>query len=119
MKPSGWFTKRKDLVTGPATILLVIILCLIFSSPIHAQKDKKWWEKWDPYPKDPKVPRITAKQVKNLMLAGEKIVFVYAGYKVNEVVCGSFYVPYTLVPPGADGSGVRIKIPKNYWIMCY
>lgn len=99
---------------------LTITLCLSFVFLFCASVDaEQWWKKWDAFPKDPKVPRITAKQVKDLMLAGEKVVFVYAGHKTGSVVCGSFYVPYTLVPPKADGSGVRIKIPKDYWIMCY
>ena len=98
------------------TITLCLSFVFLFCTSVDAEQ---WWRKWDAFPKDPKVPRITAKQVKDLMLAGEKMVFVYAGYKTREVVCGSFYVPYTLVPPKADGSGVRIRIPKNYWIMCY
>lgn len=75
-----------------------------------------WWQKWSRYPK---VPRVTAGEVKTLMLSGQKMIFVYAGYKVKEVVCGSLIIPYTLVPPYADGSKVKLHIPKNYWIMCY
>lgn len=94
-------------------VLICFILPILFVSPAHPEQ---WWKKWDNFPE---VPRITGKQIKDLMLAGEKIVFVYAGYKATEVICGSYYIPYTLVPPRADGSKVRIKIPRDYWIMCY
>jgi len=77
---------------------------------------QKWWQKW---PTHPKVPKITAKQVRILLNSGHKMVFVYAGYKVKRVVCGSLIIPYGLVPPFGDGSRVRLRIPKDYWIMCY
>ena len=94
-------------------ILITILLIISITSSANAQE---WWQKWDNYPK---VPRITAKEVKQLMLANEKIVFVYAGYEVDQVVCGSFYIPYTWVPPFNDGSSVNLRFPKDYWIMCY
>ena len=94
-------------------VAFCFLIAILMSPPVHAQK---WWEKWDNFPK---VPRITAKEVKNLMLAGEKIAFVYAGYEVDQVVCGSYYIPYTRVPPHSDGSTVNFRIPKDYWIMCY
>ena len=117
MNPLVRFVKGKDLVTGPMPILLVIILCFIFLSPVYAQKAQKWWQKWDNFPD---VPRITGPEVQKLMLRGERMVFVYAGYEVDDVVCGSLYIPYTLVPPSASGSRIKIKkIPKDWWIMCY
>lgn len=94
-------------------VALSFSIAILMYTPGHAQE---WWQKWDG---NPKVPRITAKEVKNLMLAGEKIVFVYAGYEVDQVVCGSYYIPYTKVPPISDGSAVNFKISKDYWIMCY
>jgi hypothetical protein len=94
-------------------IALIFSIIIFTSSSIYAQE---WWQKWDNYPK---VPKITAKEVKQMMLNGEKIVFVYAGYEVDKVVCGSFYIPYTNVPPNSDGSMVNFKISTNYWIMCY
>jgi hypothetical protein len=89
------------------------LITILFFVHAYAQE---WWQKWDNYPK---VPKITAKEVKSMMLTGEKLIFVYAGYEVKEVVCGSFYVPYTKVPPNSDGSTVTIRIQKDYWIMCY
>jgi len=95
-------------------IIMLGFLILILISPVaHGQE---WWQTWEVYPK---VPRITAKEVKNLMLANEKIVFVYAGYEVDKVVCGSLYIPYTKVPPNSDGSAVNFRFPKDYWVMCY
>ncbi len=84
------------------------------ASPVYAQK---WWRSWET---PPKVPEITAKMAKDLLLSGEKAVFVYAGYDVPEMVCGSLYIPYTLVPPYADGSRINLSsIPKDWWIFCY
>jgi len=94
-------------------VTFCFLIVILMSPPAHAQE---WWQKWDNFPK---VPRITAKEVKQMMLANEKIVFVYAGYEVDEVVCGSFYIPYTSVPPYSDGSMVNFKIPQDYWVMCY
>jgi hypothetical protein len=99
-----------------ATSYLLIALILSLLSVNHAKAEEKWWEKWD---SKPNAPRITAKEVKALMMAGEKIIFVYAGYETKEIVCGSLIIPYTLVPPSADGSRVKLRIPKDYWIMCY
>jgi len=78
--------------------------------------EKKWWEKWDPFPK---VRRITAKQVKYLMQKDEKIVYIYSGYKIDKIVCGSLVLPYTAVPPYGDGSKIKLRIPKDWWLMCY
>jgi len=100
-------------------ITFLIIIVFTASGSVRAQKDKKWYQKWDAYPSDNKVPRIMADQVKQLRLQGAKLVFVYAGYKVNQVVCGSIYIPYTVVPPAADGSRIKLRIPKDWWIICY
>lgn len=82
--------------------------------------EKTWWQKFSNFPKDDKAPRIMPDQVKRMLKAGEKMVFVYAGYDVDKILCGSMYLPYTLVPPEADGSRVNLKaFPKDIWIMCY
>lgn len=94
----------------PCLIFLVIVLS---SSTSLCEEE---WQKWDSYPK---VPRITAQEAKQMMLNGEKMIFVYAGYAVKEIVCGSLYIPYTKVPPSSDGSSVRFPFSKDYWIMCY
>jgi hypothetical protein len=94
-------------------IIPIFLILILISTVAYCQE---WWQTWDSYPK---VPRITAREVKKMMLAGEKIIFVYAGYKVDTVVCGSFYIPYTKVPPNSDGSSVNIRFPKDYWIICY
>lgn len=96
--------------------LFLMMVCVMgFFEPAGAEE--LWWKKWQAHPKD--MPRITAKEVKALMMSGEKILFVYAGYKIDSVVCGSVVVPYTLVPPFGDGSRAKLKIPKDVWIMCY
>ncbi len=96
--------------------IVVILGCVIFTLISNVSHAEQWWQKWNNFPK---VPTVTAERVKDMMLAGEKIVFVYAGYKVDEIVCGSSYIPYTKVPPNGDGSKVNFKVPKDYWIMCY
>jgi hypothetical protein len=94
---------------------LVSVFLLLFCCLAEANA-QEWWQTWDNYPK---VPRISAQEAKQLILAGEKVVFVYAGYEVDEVVCGSFYIPYTQVPPADDGSKVTFRVPRDYWILCY
>ena len=94
-------------------IMVGVLFLTLVSNVAYAQE---WWQQWDSYPR---VPKITAGEVKTMMLAGGKIAFVYAGYAVKEVVCGSYYIPYTEVPPSSDGSRVDLKIPKDYWVMCY
>ncbi len=98
-------------------ILLMACVCLV--SVVHS-KEKQWWEKWDRFPKEDKAPRIMPNEVKKLMMAGEKMVFVYTGFDVEKVVCGSLYIPYLLVPPEHDGSRINLKpVPKDWWVMCY
>jgi len=105
-----WF--RKDTMKRILVMLVVLALTLI-SKVSFAQE---WWQTWEVYPK---VPKITAREVKNLMMNNEKLVLVYAGYEVDKIVCGSFYIPYTAVPPTTDGSGIVFRVPTDYWVMCY
>lgn len=95
----------------------VILALLIFIPQLLAGAEKEWWQKWDNFPS---VPKISAAQTKALMLSGEKIVLIYSGYSVTETVCGSLAIPYTLVPPNANGARVNLsKIPKDWWVLCY
>lgn len=71
---------------------------------------------WDSHPD---VPRITAEEVRELMQRGEKIIFVYAGYEIEETLCNSVYIPYTWVPPFDSGSKVRPRFPKDWWVLAY
>ena len=96
--------------------IIIIFSFLIFILISNVSYGQEWWQKWDNYPK---VPKITAKEVKSMMLTGQKLIFVYSGPVKDELVCGSFYIPYTKVPPSSDGSSVNIQVPQNYWIMCY
>lgn len=95
------------------TISLYTIIIILLTHYAFAQED---WRKWDNFPK---VPKITAKEVKQLMASGEKIVFIYAGYETDKIVCGSYYIPHTKVPPYSNGSDIVINIPKENWIMVY
>lgn len=95
-------------------LISLLFVFVLTSSQVNAEE--QWWKKW---PSHPDVPRITAKEVKALIMAGEKVLLVYAGYKIEKVICGSIVIPYTLVPPNSDGSRVKLRIPKDYWIMCY
>lgn len=97
-------------------IILIVGFMISFSNDSIGASKKLWWQKWNRYPN---VPRIQAEQVKSLVRSGKKIVFIYAGYAVKEVVCGSLILPYNLVPPFADGSRIKLRIPKTAWIMCY
>lgn len=93
---------------------LVFVLLLSWEST-HG-KEERWWRKWNPRPN---VPRITAEQVRGLMLQGQPMAFVYAGYETDRIICNSIIIPYTWVPPQSDGSRIRLKIPKDWWVMVY
>lgn len=94
-----------------------LVICFLLTASVAiAGRPVPNYKSWDNYPK---TPRIESGLVKKLMVAGEKMVFVYAGYKTETVICGSLYLPYTAVPPNGDGSKVNLKIPKNTWIMVY
>jgi hypothetical protein len=107
-------------VTKVKKVLLFIgslgLICLL-AKPLDSREPEKWWKKWPSAAKE--APRISADQVSQLFLSGARVVFVYAGYEKSEIVCGSIYIPYTLVPPRRDGSGVKLGLPKDTWIMCY
>jgi hypothetical protein len=75
-----------------------------------------WWKAWNRYPN---VPRITGPEIKAVLSAREPFVFVYAGYQIHTIVCGSLIIPYTFVPPYADGSRVKLTLPKDMWIFAY
>jgi len=62
-----------------------IILILIFISSSYAFGDQKLQN----------IPRITVKDIQRLMAIGAKVLFVYSGYEVDKIVCGSLYMPYT------------------------
>lgn len=77
------------------------------------------WKDWNAYPKGADAPRYTADRVQQLLVAGEKMVLIYAGYETDKVVCGSIYLPYTMVPPFGNGSKVNLNIPKDTWMVAY
>ncbi len=100
--------------------ILISIASVFFILGYSEASEKTWWQKWDAFPKNDKAPRIMPDMVKRIVNTGAKMVFVYAGYDVPTTLCGSIYIPYTLVPPESDGSSVNLKaLPKDIWIMCY
>ena len=93
---------------------ILLIASFYIASTSHARQQ---WQAWETHPK---VPEISATAAKELVLAGENVIFIYTGYKVPEWLCGSLYIPYTLVPPSSDGSRVALtSIPKDWWVLCY
>lgn len=96
----------------------IIILLIIFGSfsIANAGKIPTNWQGWNRYPK---VPRITGSQIKQLMMSGERIIFVYAGYEIEKTICGSIFIPYLKVPPYASGSNYNLKIPRDTWLFAY
>jgi hypothetical protein len=99
-------------------VVLIGVICLVVLSvcePLFG-KETRWWRKWNNFPN---VPRITVEEVQELMMQGQPMAFVYAGYQTDQVLCGSVIVPYTWVPPHSDGSRVRLRIPKDWWVMVY
>jgi len=98
-------------------IALLTIFSLLSMVTLNDASEVQWWQKWSNFPK---VLRIQADQIQHIFNAKEKLVFIYCGYEVDEIVCGSQFIPYTLVPPNADGSRVNLsRLPKDAWIMCY
>jgi hypothetical protein len=94
---------------------IALSLFIAILAPVGADA-KRWWKQWNDFPK---VEKITAREVKDIWLAGHKIIFVYTGDSVTEIVCGSFFIPHTKVPPRGDGSTIKVAFPKGQWIMCY
>ncbi len=97
--------------------ILTIILFFLFSLGNASAQGVPDYKSWDRHPQH--MPRITAEEVRQLMLSGENILFVYAGYEVEEVVCGSVFISYLWVPPSGDGSMVRPTFPKDWWVLAY
>lgn len=99
---------------------LWVAICFFLTAGVAlAARPVPNYKSWDNFPDAKKAPRITADLVKNLMNTGAKMVFIYAGYKAEKVICGSRFIPYTAVPPNGDGAKVNFKMPKDTWIMVY
>ena len=77
------------------------------------------WKSWDMFPKGSAAPRYTADQIQKLLLSGEKMVLIYAGYRTDTVICGSMYLPYRWVPPVGSGAQVNLNVPKDTWMVAY
>ena len=106
-------------MTARFAAVLFILLFFVATSPAFGGPVPTNWEKWESFPNATVAPRFTANRIQELLLAGEKMVFIYAGYKTDKIVCGSIYLPYTWVPPFGSGARVNLNIPKDTWMVAY
>ncbi len=101
-----------------ATIFFLVFV-LGLTSVAFGGKTPPNWKEWNMFPKGVDAPRYTAERVQELLISGEKMVLIYAGYKTDTVICGSIFLPYRWVPPISDGSRVSLNIPKDTWMVAY
>jgi rhodanese-related sulfurtransferase len=101
-----------------AVFFAALLTLLIAVNADSLDKKQEWCKKTDA---DDKAPRISAEEVRRMLLSKEKIIFVYSGSgNIKQVLCGSIYIPSSLVPPMSDGSKLNLAaIPKDYWLICY
>jgi len=62
---------------------------------------------------------MEAQQIQKLLLNGEKMILIYAGYRTDKIICGSIHIPYDLTPPFGDGRLVNPSFPKDTWLVAY
>ncbi|MDO3379726.1 hypothetical protein [Geoalkalibacter halelectricus] len=102
--------------------ILIILFCFLFVGLPDVSMSAKTppnWRDWPTHPKGDIAPRMTASQVREIFLSGEKMVFVYAGYLTESVVCSSIFLPYNAVPPFGNGARVNLDLPKDTWMVAY
>ncbi len=99
--------------------VLFLLMFLGAASVALGAKTPPNWKEWNMFPKGADAPRYTAERVQELLVSGEKMVFVYAGYQTDTVICGSIFLPYNWVPPVGSGSRVSLNIPKDTWMVAY
>ena len=97
-------------------IVTILLSLLVVSASAFCEGVPSNWRAWDRYPE---VTRYSAERVQDLLIAEEEMVLIYAGYETDKVICGSLYLPYTLVPPYSSGSKVNPKISKDTWMVAY
>ena len=95
---------------------LVFLFYFIGVSNTFAVSAPPDWKNWSTHPR---VPTMEASQVQQLLLGGEKMLLIYAGYRTDKIICGSVHVPYTLTPPFNNGSKVQPVFPKDTWLVVY
>ena len=99
-------------------VVLVLIFMLSVAGFVHAQvvpapPDYKSWST------HPKVPTMSADQIQEIMLSGEKVILIYSGYRKDVSICGSIFISYLLTPPYGDGSKVQPNFPRDAWLAVY
>jgi hypothetical protein len=97
-------------------LLVQIIAILIFITNIKLIFAQDY-----PWSGHPKVPIITAKDVKTRILSGDKCVFVDAQNRDEfnkHHICGAIYLPPAWLPPHPYTQKLR-EIPKSYLILGY
>lgn len=102
-------------------LLLVALACAALVGPLgavaaRAEGTQPWYKSWNAFPD---VPKMEQPAVEQLLRTNTPVIFIYAGYKVPELVCGTLLLTYTAVPPESDGSTVRFKAPKDAWVLVY
>ncbi|KIH75470.1 hypothetical protein SAMN05660860_03266 [Geoalkalibacter ferrihydriticus] len=93
--------------------ILLLVAQLASAQMVSAPPDYRSW------PSHPRVPTMTPDQIQELMLKGEKLVLIYAGFQTDRVICGSIHIPYQLTPPFGDGTKVQPVFPKDAWLVAY
>ena len=101
-----------------STVLFLLVFLGVTSTALGGKTPPNWKE-WDMYPRGVDAPRYTAERVQELLVSGEKMAFIFAGYRTDTVICGSIFLPYTWVPPVGNGSKVSLNIPKDTWMVAY
>jgi hypothetical protein len=76
-----------------------------------------------PWSGHPKVPIITAKDVKTRILSGDQHIFIDAQpleFYIKHHVCGAIPFPYNWLPPHPNSERYeKLKIPKSHLVLCY
>jgi hypothetical protein len=97
--------------------LLFAILILFFAvASAYGASPPADWRSW---PSHPRVPTMMPDQIQKLMLDGENVILIYAGFRTDNIICGSVHISYLLTPPFGDGSKVKPVFPKDAWLAAY
>ena len=98
-------------------VLSLLFLLIVVCPASAGSKVPPNWGAWEVHPE---VERISAPMVADLLMKGEKMVFVYAGYKKADVICSSIFMPYNKIPPYEDGSSINMPdFPKDTLMVVY
>lgn len=94
--------------------ILLIIILMVNLQQVYGE---------EPWSGHPRVPIITAKDVKTRILSGDSFIFIDAQpleFYIKHHVCGAISYPYNWLPPHPNSERYeKLKIPKSYLILCY